>query len=42
VAVSLKRSGEEEPVPLAEFGPGLGFKLGFGVGGDDPTGVLEG
>ena len=30
-------AGEEAKVePLAEFGPGFGFELGFGVGGDHP------
>ena len=35
-------SGDEEVVPLAKFGPGFGFELGFGVGGDDSFGVGEG
>ena len=35
-------AGEEAEVePFAEFGPCFGFKLGFGVGGDDSAGVGE-
>ena len=33
-------SGEEAKVePLTQLGPGFGFKLGLGIGGDDSTGV---